>query len=142
MHYKDLRFDAGTLDLSLNQININHQVDLKTAQTTHTHSINKGLEASKTTFRGSPRFDITSNQNGRNYFATNNNVMKPQQNIMDEIYTRRNQNKNTKRYDAKKPASMIRVTNNQIPEEKEIKLPSEQKSLSMVRGVKAGTEVA
>ena len=36
-------------------------------------------------------------------------------NIVDEIYTRR-QYKNTKRYDTRKPPSMIRAPNNQLPQ--------------------------
>ena len=68
---------------------------------------------------------------------------------MDEIYTRRpqktpnnpilNQNK-TRRYDTKKPASMIRVPNNQISTQEETKhLQSEP--ISIVKGIKTGTEV-
>ena len=58
---------------------------------TKSNAVNKALEDSKNYNWGSPNLDVTTmSQNGNNLFGSMNNKVVKEQDITDEIYTRRN----------------------------------------------------
>ena len=127
-----MNIDQGPLDLSLNQIKINHPKDRNS----------KPIDDSKHYSTVAPGCELNRNGTGFGGQLTSKigKLKDPKSNINQEIYVRKEYK--TKRYDTKKPSSMARVNNSNLPLVPEKKEATSPEPIQIIRGFKAGTEIA
>ena len=115
----------------MNQIKINHPKDRN----------NKPLDDLKHYSTVTPTNDPSQNGIGFGGQLTSKigKLRDPKNIINNEIYVRKEYK--TKRYDTKKPASMARINNNNLPPVNEKKEVTSPEPIQIIKGIKAGTEV-